>query len=280
MVNNKTMGEQDLGVLNEISDCLGNLPTGLFEFILGFTSVISFLSLAFILICYLLRTLALHRMAKDLGFRCPWLAFIPVGEDYVMGRITDISAAKGSAQSGKAGAQNAGDKKSSFWRATLTAVSASKLVLSVIRSILAVTIVASLVSTLAGGIDAYGTYNSLKGFFLGLISLPTYSAEAISELISSQLGNSESIQEALQTVVKAFAGIAGYLAIAMVVTGLIGLLGLAFRILYTVACYRVFEAYGLGEPLLWSIVAFIFPLAAYICLFVIRKRSDRVLSAV
>lgn len=265
------MGEQDLGVLNEISDCLGNLPTGLFEFILGFTSVISFLSLAFILICYLLRTLALHRMAKDLGFRCPWLAFIPVGEDYVMGRITDIS--------GKAGAQNAGGKESSFWRATLTAVSASKLVLSVIRSILAVTIVASLVSTLAGGIDAYGTYNSLKGFFLGLISLPTYSAEAISELISSQLGNSESIQEALQTVVKAFAGIAGYLAIAMVVTGLIGLLGLAFRILYTVACYRVFEAYGLGEPLLWSIVAFIFPLAAYICLFVIRKRSDRVLSA-
>lgn len=267
------MSEQDFDAFNEISDYLGNLPTRIFEFILGFTSVISFLSLTFILVCYLLRTLALYRMAKDLGFGCPWLAFIPIGEDYVMGRIADLSTVK-------VGAQNAGGKSSSFWRTTLTAVSASKFVLSVIRSILAVTIVASLVSTLVGGIDAYGTFDSLKGFFLGLISLPTYSAEAISELVSSQLGNSESIQEALQTVVNAFAGIVGYLGIAFAVTALIGLLALAFRILYTVASYKVFEAYGLNEPLLWSIVAFIFPLSAYICLFIIRKRSDRILKAV
>lgn len=278
------MGEQDFGMLNEVSDYLGNLPTGLFEFIVGFTSVISFLSLAFILVCYLLRTLALYRMAKDLGFGCPWLAFIPIGEDYVMGRITDQSAAKGSAQTAKGSAQTdkgsaqTAGKKSSFWRVTLTAVSASKFALSVIRSILAVAIVTSLVSTLVGGIDAYGTYNSLKGFFLGLISLPTYSAEAISELVSSQLGNSESIQEALQTVVNAFAGVAGNIVTAAAITAIIGMLGFAFRILYTVSCYKVFEAYGLGEPLLWSIVSFIFPLTAYICLFIVRKRSDRVLN--
>ena len=58
----------------------------------GFFLVILVVILAGVLVFYILRSMGLYRMAQNAGMQSPWLAWIPVARDYLLGSLCDRAA--------------------------------------------------------------------------------------------------------------------------------------------------------------------------------------------
>lgn len=69
------------------SSDFGTSDVGFLSFILGFGLVLMLVLFVVSIVLYLLHSIGLYKMAKNLGIENPWFAFIPVLHLYTMGMI-------------------------------------------------------------------------------------------------------------------------------------------------------------------------------------------------
>lgn len=60
-----------------------------FDFVIGFVLVFYLLLLAFGVVTYILQSLGFYKIAKRRGIRNPWLAWLPIGNMWILGSISD-----------------------------------------------------------------------------------------------------------------------------------------------------------------------------------------------
>ncbi len=70
-------------------EALGGAALGVASFIMVFFLVFYLLMLAFGIVCYVLQALGMYTIAKRRGIRHPWLSWLPIGELWILGSISD-----------------------------------------------------------------------------------------------------------------------------------------------------------------------------------------------
>ena len=70
-------------------ETFGSAIAGVGGFLLVFLAVFYFLIFAFGVACYILSALGMYRIASRRGIKNPWLSWLPVGDAWILGSISD-----------------------------------------------------------------------------------------------------------------------------------------------------------------------------------------------
>ena len=70
-------------------DAFGGAAMGIGSFFLVFFCIFYFFMFAFGIACYVLQSLGMYTIAKRRGIRHPWLSWLPVGDVWILGSISD-----------------------------------------------------------------------------------------------------------------------------------------------------------------------------------------------
>lgn len=79
----------DFGVMEESMDMFGDVAMGAAGFLVVFFLLFYLLMLTYAIVCYVLQAAGMYTVAKRRGIRHPWLTWLPLGNMWILGSVSD-----------------------------------------------------------------------------------------------------------------------------------------------------------------------------------------------